>query len=56
MKMFREDIALEILKTLMTSDQRDLQEQAAKSKVKIEKASAQVSFKFADAFLEESQK
>lgn len=56
MKLFREDIAIEVLKTLISSDQRELLEKAAARKTKTVDALATVSFQIADAFLKEAKK
>ena len=56
MKLFAEDIALEVMKTLITSDQRELIQLAEKKKIKTTDAVALVSFDFAESFLTEAGK
>jgi hypothetical protein len=56
MKLFREDVAIEVLKTLISTDQRTLIEAAKNQNTKTVDAVAQVSFQFADAFLAEFAK
>jgi len=51
MKLFVEDIAFGVMKTLITSDQRELLEKAKEQKIKTVDAVAAVSFDFAEAFL-----
>lgn len=56
MKLFAPDVAIEVAKTLLSSDQRELIFEAGKRKMKTVDAVAEVSFDFADAFLKEFNK
>ncbi len=53
MKLFVEDIAVEVVKTLLTSDQRELIDEAGRRGMTTVKAVSVVSFDFAEAFLAE---
>ena len=55
MKLFVEDIAFGVMKTLLTSDQRELLEKADEQKIKTVDAIAGVSFDFAEAFLKQAK-
>ncbi len=55
MKLFVEDIAFGTMKTIISSDQRELIERADELGIETPDAVAQVSFKFAEAFLREAK-
>lgn len=56
MKFFREDIAVELVKAMITSDQRELVQTAEKLKIKTVDAVADVAFKYADALIKRAKK
>lgn len=56
MQLHEEDIAIEIAKTLFSSDQRTLIRAAENRKMTTVAAISQVSFDFADAFMAEYNK
>lgn len=51
-KLYVEDVALEIVKTLITSDQRELIDTAANDNISTVKGISIAAFEFADAFIE----
>jgi hypothetical protein len=53
MKLFVEDIAVEIAKTLISTDQRELIDRAAERNITTAKGVAVASFELAEALLEE---
>jgi hypothetical protein len=53
MQLFAEDIAMEVVKTLLSSDQRELIDKSAEMGISTAKGMARCSFEIAEAFLEE---
>jgi hypothetical protein len=53
MKLYVQDVAIEVLKTLISTDQRELIDAAERREMTTAKGVAAASFEFAEAFIDE---